>query len=177
MGEIQTIPAVRPLAGLLAVQADLLPQARALLEATFGPAECVSQAIPFRHTSYYTAEMGPDLIRQFLVFTKLRAPEELADWKLKCNTYERQLGLNAEGGRKVNIDPGFLAPGKLVLASTKDHEHRIYLQKGVYAEVTLRVRQRRFQAWDWTYPDYREAIPFFDEAYQAYRQYLAGPSG
>ena len=29
--------------------------------------------------------------------------------------------------RPLNLDPGYLTPAKLVLASTKDHAHRIYL--------------------------------------------------
>lgn len=177
MSEIHIIPAVRPLVGVLTAQAELLPRARSLLEAIFGPVERVSEAVPFTHTSYYSEEMGPEIWRQFIAFTQLRAPEELAAWKLKCNAYEQQLGLTPTGGRKVNIDPGYLAPGKLVLASTKDHEHRVYLEQGIYAEITLRVRQRRFQTWDWTYPDYQKAIPWFDEAYQAYLKQLAGASG
>jgi hypothetical protein len=43
---------------------------------------------------------------------------------------------------------------KLVLASTKDHGHRVYLGQGIYAEVTLQYRGGRFQPWPWTYPDY-----------------------
>ena len=31
--------------------------------------------------------------------------------------------------RPLNLDPGYLTPAKLVLASTKDHAHRIYLAR------------------------------------------------
>jgi hypothetical protein len=41
------------------------------------------------------------------------------------------------------------------LASTKDHAHRIYLNDGIYAEVTLAYRRGGWQAFPWTYPDYR----------------------
>ena len=44
---------------------------------------------------------------------------------------------------------------KVVLASTKDYSHRLYIGDGIFAEVTLRYQQRTFQAWEWTYPDYR----------------------
>jgi len=41
-----------------------------------------------------------------------------------------------------------------VLATTKDHAHRIYLSDGIYGEVTLRWRKHQWEAWPWTYPDY-----------------------
>lgn len=174
MGNVQPIPEVRPLAGVLAADQDLLSRAEQALTEDFGPPACRSEAVSFLHTPYYAAEMGEPLWRQFLVFERLRPAEELADWKLAANAMERGLGLNARGGRRVNLDPGYLAPGKLVLASTKNHEHRIYLRNGIYAEMTLRIRQHRFAAWPWTYPDYDAARPFFDAAYAAYLQAL-GP--
>jgi hypothetical protein len=63
-----------------------------------------------------------------------------------------------------------MTPAKLVLASTKDHAHRIYLSQGIYAEVTLFYRDREWQAREWTFPDYRRADyhAFFD----ACRNYL-----
>ena len=59
------------------------------------------------------------------------------------------------GPRHLNLDRGYLTPAKLVLASTKDHAHRIYLRDGIFAEVTLVYRQRKWQPLEWTYPDYR----------------------
>ena len=41
-----------------------------------------------------------------------------------------------------------------MLASTKDHAHRLYLGQGVYGEVTLTYQQGCFRPWPWTYPDY-----------------------
>ncbi|MFN3467301.1 MAG: DUF4416 family protein, partial [Candidatus Brocadiales bacterium] len=51
----------------------------------------------------------------------------------------------ANPGRPVNIDPGYLTSSKLVLASTNDYSHRIYLKKGIYAEVTLRYVKGAFE--------------------------------
>jgi hypothetical protein len=39
--------------------------------------------------------------------------------------------------RPVNLDPGFIEPSKLILASTKNFSHRIYIGNKMYAEVTL----------------------------------------
>jgi len=64
----------------------------------------------------------------------------------------------------VNLDPGYVTPAKLVLASCKDYTHRAYLARGVYAEPTLAYTGGRWQAHPWTYPDYRTAEyhAFFD---------------
>lgn len=175
MGNVQPTPAVRPVAGVLASSQELLAEAERALAGYFGLVANRSEAVPFIHTRYYADEMGERLWRQFLVFEQLRPAEALADWKLAANALEQDLGLNPQGGRRVNLDPGYLAPGKLVLASTKNHEHRIYMRDGIYAEMTLRIRQRRFAAWPWTYPDYDAGRPFFDAAYAAYLQAL-GPA-
>jgi hypothetical protein len=70
----------------------------------------------------------------------------------------------------LNLDPGYITQAKLVLASTKDHAHRIYLADGIFAEVTLSYKHRRWQPHEWTFPDYRR------DDYQAFftqcRDYL-----
>ncbi len=167
MGKLTTPPAVRPLTGLLAGQTELLQTVGRELALCFGPFKQISEPVRFIQTDYYAREMGTDLWRQFLVFERLQAPEELAAWKLAANELEQRLSLGSQG-RRVNIDPGYLAPGKLVLASTKDYAHRLYLREGIYAEITLKIQDGRFHAWEWTYPDYIEAIPFFNQAYADY---------
>lgn len=168
MGGIRKVLPVRPLAGLLAAAPEDLAEARARLETLFGPPAAASEPYRFGHTDYYASEMGAELWRQFVVFASLRPAEDLADWKHASNAWEAERTRPGSGGRRVNIDPGYLAPGKLVLASTKDHMHRIYLRDGIYAEVTLRVHKGRFVTWDWSYPDYAAAIPFFEAAYTNY---------
>ncbi|RKY37009.1 MAG: DUF4416 domain-containing protein, partial [Candidatus Omnitrophota bacterium] len=59
-----------------------------------------------------------------------------------------------QGKRNINIDPGYLNEGKLILASTKDNLQRVYLGKGIYAEVTLYFRKGEYHPFMWTYPDY-----------------------
>jgi hypothetical protein len=62
----------------------------------------------------------------------------------------------------LNIDPGYVVPTKLVLASTKDRAHRIYLDHGIHAEIALRYLHD-WQVLPWTYPDYQrpETRAFF----------------
>jgi hypothetical protein len=58
--------------------------------------------------------------------------------------------------RPVNLDPGFIEPSKLVLATTKNYSHRIYIGHKMFAEVTLIYEKGAWRDFDWTYPDYRQ---------------------
>jgi len=123
----------------------------------YGPVLLSSDPFDFTETEYYAATMGAGLKKQFLAFERLVDSAALAGIKRETNDYEVEyaaLGRHAEQ-RPLNLDPGYLTPAKLVLASTKDHAHRIYLGEGIFAEVTLVYRQRKWQPMEWTYPDYR----------------------
>ncbi len=124
-----------------------------------------SDTIPFTHTTYYNKEMGEELLREWVLFEKLIYPDLLIELKRKSNEIENRF-LNENGGRMINIDPGLISLSNVVLASTKNYSHRIYLGKGIYAEVTLIYRNHQFRTLEWTYPDYREekALQFFAEA-------------
>lgn len=143
------------------------------LEGLFGPVDMESSLIPFSFTDYYLPELGPDLKRKFLSFGSLIHPKRLAEIKSLTNELERRFQ-RQKGKRGINIDPGYLEAGKLVLATTKNQQHRIYLGKGIYAEVTLRFRKGRFEPWEWTYPDYRSRayIDFFTKARKLYLEQL-----
>ena len=129
------------------------------IAAEFGPLGAVSAAFDFTETAYYTATMGSDLKKQFVVPAEPIDPGRLAAIKRLTNQWEIDYAAaaNHPEPRPLNLDPGYLTLAKLVLASTKDHAHRIYLADGIYAEVTLSYRAREWQPHDWTYPDYRRA--------------------
>lgn len=168
-----TIP-VKLVASLLAGEPGLIAEAKAALVRVFGPSDIESEMFPFDHTEYYAPEFGPNLQRQILSFAQLISPSQLPDTKLKTNELE---WLIAGGGkRRVNVDPGYVSLGKLVLASTKNHAHRIYLGQGIYAEVTLTYQRGRFRPWPWTYPDYASSqyCALFDEIREIYRAQLRG---
>jgi len=61
-----------------------------------------------------------------------------------------------------------------VLATTKNHAHRIYLTDGIYGEVTLHYRDGAFRGFPWTYPDYASPLycALFKEIRDVYRQQL-----
>jgi hypothetical protein len=130
----------------------------------FGPIALESPAFEFNETAYYEPSMGPGLRKQFWAFERLCDPEELAEWKTVSNAWEAEYAKQAGHTelRPLNLDPGYITAAKLVLASTKDHAHRIYLSRGIFAEITLFYRRRCWEAHEWTFPDYRR------EDYQAF---------
>ena len=147
------------------------------LEAAYGRIDQETALLPFAATRFYEREMGPALQRLFWSFEVLIAADALAGVKHETNALEQTYAMHAgqEWRRRVNLDPGYVDLAKLVLATTKDRQHRLYLGRGIYAEVTLRFTGGRFVPWEWTYPDYRtpEYLAFFDAVRQRYRQQLA----
>jgi hypothetical protein len=157
MGALRPPRKAKLFAGLLAGNADLFVMARRRLEEHFGVVEFESEDFPFTSTDYYEAELGEDVLRRFVFFEGLASTERLAEIKRLTNDIEGRIGLDfglPAGSRAVNIDPGYITLSKLVLATTKDHAHRIYIQQGIYAEVTLKFEGGGWRAWPWTYPDY-----------------------
>lgn len=142
------------------------------LEYTFGMVEDKSQIIDFTHTNYYTPEMGPNLKKVLLSFEKPFMADNL--WLAKRSTIDIECIYMKDGKRQVNLDPGYLETSKLVLASTKNFSHRIYLNQGVWAEVTLIYADGKFQKLPWTYPDYieDEFISFLEKIREKYKRSL-----
>jgi len=81
--------------------------------------------------------------------------------------------------RPINIDPGYVHRYKVILATTKDHSHRLYIAEGIYAEVTLHWHQNRWTPWPWTYADYQTetAQAFFQKARTAYLEKMQKIAG
>jgi hypothetical protein len=157
VGEIRACEPARLFVGILSRHASLHPEIEATLAARYGAIAARSGAFPFTFTDYYRAEMGGDLLRSLLLFDAPFDPGELAPCKLFTNALEAQVAKSARflERRPVNVDPGYLTLSKLVLASTKDHAHRVYVGSGIHAEVTLAYREGSYRALPWTYPDYR----------------------
>lgn len=152
MGNIRQPQPVKLIVPMLAREARWFACAQEALALHFGPVDWRSELLPFEATAYYVAEMGAPQWRQFITFAALIDPGELARIKLITNEIEQSLAL--EGKRRVNLDPGYVSLAKLVLATTKNQWHRIYLHSGIYAEVTLSYQRGAWRPQPWTYPDY-----------------------
>jgi hypothetical protein len=124
------------------------------LEEAFGLVDGRSEMIDFNHTDYYTLEMGPGLKKVLLSFENLIKAENL--WLAKRTTIDIENLYLKDKKRRVNLDPGYLETSKFVLASTKNFSHRIYLNQGIYGEITLMYAEGKFRKLPWTYPDYLE---------------------
>ena len=153
MGIIKRPCRVKLVTGLLFNDPEKYNTAKKALARIFGRIDFESDSLDFVHTAYYNAEMAPGLKRRFLSFERLCALKNICAVKVKTNALEKRYA--KDGRRQINIDPGYLDLSKLVLFSTKDYSHRIYLGKGIFAEVTLFYQWNNFNPWPWTYPDYK----------------------
>ncbi len=163
MGKIKKYNPVKLILGFIYGDEAVFIQARSKLKIKFGKIDFQSGVLDFNYTDYYKKEMGDGLKRRFVSFSKLIPIGDLYRIKLYTNRLEAKF-LNASS-RLINIDPGYMDKAKLVLASTKDYAHRIYLQKGIFAEITLSYRGNSFSPNEWSYPDYRskEYIDIFNQ--------------
>ena len=122
----------------------------------WGAVQLKSDVFDFTETGFYAKTMGLDLRKQLVAF-QFTDPAALADFKIASNLWEEQYAASHPHPetRPLNIDPGYITEAKLVLATTKDRDHRIYLRDGIYAEVTLHYQQHKWTQSRWTYPDYQ----------------------
>lgn len=174
MGSIRLPGKVKLIVGLLSNKAGLLKTIGCDLEKAFkNKVDYGSELLDFLHTDYYKEEFGPALKRKFLSFKNPVALKNIYRVKIETDAIERMFSEN--GKRTINIDPGYLDLSKLVLFSTKDYSHRIYLDGGIFAEVTLFFKDNTFNPWDWTYPDYksRPYIEIFNRIRQIYKKSTA----
>ncbi|MDP3791912.1 MAG: DUF4416 family protein [Candidatus Omnitrophota bacterium] len=175
MGNIRTAGKVKLITGLISNDTELFDKAKLLLEKRFkNKIDFESTIIDFSYTDYYNKEMGINLKRKFLSFKKLVSLKNIEKMKLVSNKIEDKFSLNNK--RAINIDPGYLDLAKLVLFSTKDYSHRMHVGNNIYAEVTLHFMGEKFNAWPWTYPDYRtdEYISIFNSIRERYKNEIKG---
>ena len=125
----------------------------AFLQGRFGPMDVVSPIMPFNYTNYYCEEMGPHIWRRVASFERLVAREQLVEVKHWCVEMERRYA-DAAGHRALNLDPGLISRENLILTTGKNNPHRVYLGRGVFAELTLIYQHKGFTPLPWTYPDY-----------------------
>lgn len=155
MGKTQKHYPVKLVCGFIYASETEYKRACARLIKRFGRIDFESQRLDFKYSDYYRKEFGDNLSRKFISFKKLTTPDKLAKIKTITNSIETKL--SRRGQRAVNIDPGYITLAKLVLATTKDYQHRIYLGLGIYAEVTLVYQNKTYCRCPWTYPDYQSS--------------------
>jgi hypothetical protein len=168
MGKVKKVMPVKLFCGFIYKDEDIVDKAIKVLKEKWGEIDLEAGPFPFDFTDYYEEEMGENLKKRFISFEALLTPDESYEWKLFTNSIEENF---SEGGkRKVNIDPGYIDMAKVVLFSTKNFYHRIYLGKGIFAEVTLYYTKGKYEFFPWTYPDYKtkEYTDFFLKLREVY---------
>lgn len=162
MGSVKKPESVLLFAGIITLSKNLEKLQEILLP--LGEIEDRTETLSFdTFSKYYEKEMGEGLQRLWVTFKGLRSPENLHLIKLESNRIEESHSVH--GKRTINIDPGYISLSNVVLFTTKNYYHRIYIGKGIYAEVTLFYRNLYgFQPFQWTYPDYKSdaALRFFN---------------
>ena len=154
---------VKLISSLFSPEKEIIDTVVGEISKIIGSVDWISPELLFDRTKYYAREMGWPLHRRFISFSQLVPADHLVEIKLKTNGIEEQH--HREGNRLVNIDPGLISPERLILATGKNYVHRVYLSKGIYADLTLIFRKGSFRTVKWTYPDYAtpELIGFFNE--------------
>jgi hypothetical protein len=165
MWELKEPKPVKLIVGILASDERCLTAARESLSSALGAMDLASAIWTFDQTDYYAEQIGPHILRQFVSIEQLIDPGQLAQIKHRTNAIEPQLAasLAMPFPRPVNLDPGTIEPSKLVLATTKNYAHRIYIGNRMYAEVTLIFDKGQWRPLPYTYPDYhrQEYFDFF----------------
>ncbi len=162
MWELKDPKPVKLVIGVLVPNENSLKITAESLEAEFGKIDLVSDVWPFTQTDYYKDQIGETILRQFFSIEKLIDPSQLAKIKHKTNKLEQRLAkqLALTVPRPINLDPGIIEPSKLVLATTKNYSHRVYIGDKMYAEVTLIYDKGKWNTLPYTYPDYRQQCYF-----------------
>jgi len=157
MGDIRAHRPVMVIVAAFSRYDAALDWARQTCSDAWGPVTRESPRFTFDETTFYERAMGAGLKKTFFVFAHLADPGELPDWKHQTNQWEQQFAATHDfpEQRPLNLDPGYVTEAKLVLASTKDRDHRIYLRRGIFAENTLFFHGGHWKTRPWTYPDYR----------------------
>jgi len=175
MAEAIPFTPVKLICGILAVRKRVFLKSLEWLEERFGPIDHTSPIMEFKFTDYYRKQMGKDLKRKFVSFREIVPPDKLSETKIATNALEKEM--KKEFGsvtRVVNLDPGYLTPSALIMATAKDFSHRIPLQMGIYAHLEFLFGKNEVKTLPWTYPDFRteEYQRFFLEVRKIYLSQL-----
>ena len=165
---LRKVPTARLICGVMYNSDKVLQEAMDVLTKKYGPIKSTGPLFPLSYTKYYNDEMGDSIMRTYYTFEKIIRHDQLANIKCFTNKLEKRLSTN--GKRNINLDPGYCELSRIVLASAKDFSHRIYIGKGIFAEVTLLYMNGTYNTLGWTYPDYKDenTIRYFNQVRQEY---------
>ena len=155
MGAVYEFEKEKLIIGVIYHDTEILERALKALTDKFGEIESVSEEFSFSEefSNYYDEEIGGEGFRRIYSFKNTVEPDRQADIKIFTNDLENRLSVN--GNRKINLDPGFINHGRLMLATTKQAGFRIPLKDGIYTELTLFYARGGWHKFPWSYRDYQ----------------------
>ncbi|MEI6613341.1 MAG: DUF4416 family protein [Chrysiogenales bacterium] len=170
MGKINEFKKVKLFCGLIFSQSAVAEKAKVILGEHLSSIDSQSAVIPFAMTDYYQLEMGAPLFRQFVSFGELLPPEKLPEIKIFTNGLEKQMA--GAGKRIINIDPGFMSDANVIIATSKNHYHRVPLNNGIYAHLEYVLKNKQLSFLPWTYPDFQTEsyLVFFRQLFILFKQ-------
>lgn len=176
MTSVRSVEPVIRFCAVISRHDDLRQQAIEQLANAWGPVVTQSPDLDFKAGGFYAPTMGVDLKKTLVALQGFVDPAGLADWKVQTNKLESEIAsaTSHPEPRPLNLDPGYMSQAKLVLATTKDRDHRIYLRDGMFAEVTLTYVGKIWQHHRWSYPSYRTdpVAAFANECRNRLRKHL-----
>lgn len=181
MGQIHYPKPVKLIFSIISSSEYLFLDSKKRLTNIFGKIDMESEYQNFNFTDYYKEEMGDFLKQQLISFEKLILPTNLSKIKHLSNQMEIEITANDKGidlkkieKRTINFDPGYLTLSKFILASTKNGSARIYLNDGIYSEITLSFVRKTYRPLDWTYYNYQTDlyIGFLNKVRERYKEQL-----
>ena len=154
MGAVYEFEREKLIVGVIYHDEEIYKRAIEILEDEFGPIDGESERFSFSRefSEYYDEEIGGEGMRVILSFRDLVDPARQAEIKKRTNEIEAEFSV--DGNRRINLDPGFINHGRLMLATTKKAGFRIPLSDGIYTELTLFWARGGWQKLPWSYRDY-----------------------
>ena len=134
-------------------RASPLPDARGTLRENRSP----RRGPPLRRDRLLRGRDGPLALSRFVDL--LRAALRGDRYRSGEARYRGDRGGSVgEGGRRVNIDPGYMDYYKIILASFKEGPQKVYLGEGVYADPILLFFEGEYGPLPWTFPDFKSGL-------------------
>ena len=155
MGKIQEFDKEKLIIGVIYSDEAVYSQVMKLLTDEFGAIDCECEEFSFskEFSEYYDEELGGEGKRKIYSFKSLVDASNQAEIKERTNEIEALFSV--DGKRKINLDPGFINHGRLMLATTKNAGFRIPLKRGIYTELTLFYARGQWHKLPWSYRDYQ----------------------
>jgi len=156
MGAIYDFEPEKLILGVIYSDKVVFDEAIALVKERFGEFddECEEFSFSEDFSTYYDGELGGKGIRKIYSFEKLVDPALQVEIKEFTNELEKRFS-DGNGDRKINLDPGFINHGRLMLPTTKAAGFRIPLARGIHTELTLFFARGAWHKFPWSYRDYQ----------------------